>query len=144
MNPPAADAPKKLLLVEDDFFIRDIYKIEAKDKGFVVYEAADGADALNMAKIAHPDAILLDIMLPKVNGLDVLKTIKSWPELKNTPVIMVTNIGDSAVYQQALQAGAADYLTKYNNPPQKIMEVVIKFTAPVAVSVQPSNPSTNK
>ena len=127
MDQPAGNPPKKLLLVEDDFYIRDIYKIEANAKGYVVYEAADGSDALNMVKIAHPDVVLLDIMLPKISGLDVLKTIKSWPEFKSIPVIMVTNVGDSQVLEQATQAGAAEYLTKYSNTPKQIMDVVEKL-----------------
>jgi CheY-like chemotaxis protein len=139
MDDPAGPPPRKLLLVEDDFYIRDIYKVEAKDRGYVVYEAADGSDALNMAKIARPDIILLDIMLPKINGLDVLKTLKSWPEFKDTPVIIVSNVGDSQVHQKALQAGAADYLTKFNNTPQKIMECLQKYEHPVVVSA-PGNP----
>jgi CheY-like chemotaxis protein len=131
MDQPAGPPPKKLLLVEDDFYIRDIYKIEAKDRGYVVYEAADGSDALNMVKIAHPDVILLDIMLPKISGLDVLKTLKSWPDFKDTPVIIVSNVGDAQIYQQAMQSGAAEYLIKFNSTPKKIIETIQKFIQPV-------------
>ncbi len=130
--------PKKLLIVEDDFYIRDIYKIAAKNKGYVVYTAADGEEALSLAKVAHPDIILLDIMLPKVSGIDILKTIKSWEGYKDVPIIMVTNVGENETYQQALQAGAADYILKVQQTPVQIIEGLEKYNHPQNPGVPPA------
>jgi CheY-like chemotaxis protein len=126
-QPPLSNPPKKLLIVEDDFYIRDIYKLAAKNKGYVVYTASDGEEALSLCKVAHPDIILLDIMLPKVSGIDVLKTIKSWPEFAHIPIVMVTNVGENETYQQALQAGAADYILKVQQTPVQIVEGLTRF-----------------
>src|SRR5258708_26789402 len=96
---------KKLLIVEDDFYICDIYKIEAQHKGYEVYTAGDGEEALNLARVSHPDVILLDIMLPKLNGLDVLRQIRQDGGFKDTIIVMVTNVGDPQTEQQAKDAG---------------------------------------
>jgi len=132
MNPPAPVniPPKKLLIVEDDFYIRDVYKLAAKNKGYVVYTAADGEEALSLCKVAHPDIILLDIMLPKISGIDVLKTLKSWPEFAHIPIVVVTNVGENETYQQAIQAGAADYILKVQQTPVQIVDGLTRFFAP--------------
>lgn len=143
MNPavqPLGTPPKKLLIVEDDFYIRDIYKMAAKNKGYEVYTAADGEEALSLCKVAHPDLILLDIMLPKVSGIDVLKTIKGWEGFKDVPVVMVTNVGDSETYQNAIQAGAAGYVMKVQQAPAEIIDNLDKFnnqTPPPAPTAPP-------
>jgi DNA-binding response OmpR family regulator len=123
-------APKKLLIVEDDFYIRDIYKIEAKNEGFVVFEASDGEEGLSIAKVAGPDIILLDLMLPKITGIDVLKTIKSWDDFKNIPIILFTNVGDPEPQKQAMDAGAAEYLLKVEHTPREIMDILKKHLTP--------------
>ena|SRR5437868_1250072 len=117
-------APKKLLIVEDDFYIRDLYKIEAKNKGYVVYEAADGEEALSITKVSKPDIILLDLMLPKITGIDVLKTIKSWDEFKDIPIVLFTNVSDQSTQDQARQAGATDYLLKVGHTPSEIIDIL--------------------
>ena len=130
MDQGLGNAPKKLLIVEDDFYISDIYKTEAKRKGYIVYTAGDGEEALSLTKISRPDIILLDIMLPKVNGIDVLRTIRTWQGFSQIPVVFITNVGDSQTYQQAMQAGATDYLVKAQNTPEQIIDALQKYLQP--------------
>jgi DNA-binding response OmpR family regulator len=105
---------KSILLVEDDFFIRDLYKIALTDSGYVVDEAADGEEAIAKAKVQVYHLILLDIMLPKITGIDVLKTIRTQDEFqsKSSPVIVTSNLGQESIVNSALKLGAAKYLLK--------------------------------
>jgi DNA-binding response OmpR family regulator len=115
---------KKLLIIEDDFYIRDLYALTAKSEGFVVLEAENGWEGLGQARTNVPNAILLDLMLPDLNGLDVLKTLKETPELKHIPVIIATNVADSETEKKARDLGAADYLQKINVSPVEAIEKV--------------------
>ena len=85
---------KIILIVEDDVFIRDIYQVKFSQEGFEVLSAEDGIKALDILKEKVPDIILLDILMPYMNGLEVLKKIKSNEALKNIPVIMLSNISE--------------------------------------------------
>jgi DNA-binding response OmpR family regulator len=124
---PTQSGGKKLLIIEDDFYIRDLYALTAKSEGFTVLEAANGWEGVNQARSAHPDAILLDLMLPDLNGLDVLKTIKETPELSHVPIIIATNVADSETEKKARDMGAADYLTKITVSPVEAVEKVKAF-----------------
>lgn len=118
---------KKLLIVEDDFYICDIYKIEAQHRGYEVYTAGDGEEALNLARVSHPDVILLDIMLPKVNGMDVLKQLREDSSFAQTIIIMVTNVGDGKTEEDAKKIGADGYLLKVHYSPPQIMDELKKI-----------------
>lgn len=133
-QPPSQAAPailpKKVLIVEDDFFIRDLYQIEAQKFGYLVSYAADGEEALNKIKTEHPDIILLDLMLPKIDGIEVLKTLKSDPTLSKIPVIIATNVEDPEKEKEALSLGALDYMLKVRFTPDKIIENLKKYLTP--------------
>jgi DNA-binding response OmpR family regulator len=105
---------KTILLVEDDFFICDLYKIALTNSGYTVDTAKDGEEALQKANAQTYKLILLDIMLPKITGIDVLKSIRSEPAGKsyNTFVIVTSNLGQDSVIQTAMQLGAKKYLIK--------------------------------
>jgi DNA-binding response OmpR family regulator len=104
----------KVMIVEDDSFLRDLCVKELSKKGFTVYEAVDGEKALNLLEKVRPDIILLDIILPAVDGFDVLEKIKSNEDesVKNIPVLMLSNLGEKDDIKKAKDLGATDYLVK--------------------------------
>lgn len=118
----------KILLIEDDLFINDLYKRSIEKAGFEVSSAIDGAEGLEKAK-EGVDLILLDIMLPKLNGLEVLKRLKANPNLKNIPVVLLTNLGQASVIHKAFQLGAVGYLMKMRVLPHSVVDEVNKFLA---------------
>ena len=119
---------KKILLVEDEPFLSGMYQTKLKLEGFDVATAADGEDALQKMKAVAYDLILLDIMMPKLNGFAVLKEMRSDKSspLATVPVIMLTNLGQKSDLEQAMQLGANDYIVKAHFTPA---EVVTKIKA---------------
>ena len=85
-----AETGKSVLLVDDDLTLREMYESRLKAEGFILTTARDGEEALDQATKNKPNVILLDIMMPKINGLDVLKKLKSQTETKDIPVIVLT------------------------------------------------------
>lgn len=103
---------KKILIIEDEKIIRDVLvKIFTKE-GFSVLEAADGEAGLAVAEKESPDIILLDIILPKIHGLAVLSRLRDSEWGKNIPVIILTNLSDSASVAEALAGGVYEFLVK--------------------------------
>lgn len=104
---------KRILIVEDDFYIRDIYSRILKNAGYDVDVAVDGAEALQKALEFTYDLILLDIMLPKVMGLDVLRSYRQQAsKTKDTPVYIITNLGQDNIIKEAFKIGADGYFIK--------------------------------
>lgn len=100
------------LVVEDEeVLLRAIY-LSLHGEGYTVATATDGESALNMANRLKPDVILLDLLLPKMDGFEFLKKIKAIPSLKNIPVIVLSNLGDDADISKAKKLGAVDYFVK--------------------------------
>lgn len=118
---------KKILIIEDDFFIRELYERQFNKEGYKVMSAEDGPTGLVLASQEKPDLILLDIMLPKLNGLDLLRTLKSKPETQNIPVILLTNLGQESVIKEGFDLGAASYLIKAAYTPSQIIDEVKNF-----------------
>ena len=104
--------PKKILLVEDDNNLADVYSARLTAAGFDIMRVADGEEALSAAVKYKPDLVLLDIMMPKVSGFDVLDILRNTPETANLKIIMVTARGQDADRQRADKLGADDYLVK--------------------------------
>jgi len=117
---------KKILVVEDDFYIRDLYKLQGQLMNYEVFTAADGEEGIEKIKSHRPDIILLDLMMPKVDGMTVLRTIRSDPAFANMKFIITTNMEDSITESAAKQLGVLEYVLKINNTPQAIMELVKK------------------
>ena len=103
---------KNILVVEDDSDIRELISFNLKNEGHQVFEAKDGEAGIDKARKKLPDLILLDLMLPGIQGLDVCRIIKSDQETKNTPIIMVTAMGQEEDIVKGLETGADDYITK--------------------------------
>jgi two-component system phosphate regulon response regulator PhoB len=102
----------KILLVEDDFSLRDIYSARFTAEGYTVVTASDGEEALAVAVREHPDLIVLDVMMPKISGFDVLDILRSTPETKETKVIMMTALSQEADRKRGEALGVDKYLVK--------------------------------
>ena len=113
--------------MEDDFFIRDIYEIAARSAGYDVTSAVDGEEAISKIKSLSPDLVLLDLMLPKVDGISVIKATRADPKTKDIPIVVITNLEDSTKEQEARNAGANDYLLKIKNTPNQVLEKIKQY-----------------
>lgn len=133
---------KKLLLVEDEEYIRDLYKRQLDLAGLMTDAFGMGNEGLAAAEKNPYDLILLDIMLPDINGLQILQKIKQNPISKNTPVVLLTNLGQDAVIKQGFELGADGYLVKAAYTPdqivQEIKNILAKTPAPAATTPNPS------
>src|SRR3989339_1208062 len=115
---------KKVLIVEDDMALFNMYSVELKIKGFDVLNVSDGLQAMSKAKDYAPDIVLLDIMLPGMNGLNILTELKGDSQTADIPVIMLTNYGSEDNVKKALENGAADYLMKYKILPSELSDKI--------------------
>lgn len=116
----------KILLVEDDPFLLSMYSVKFELEGFKVMTAEDGEKGLSMAKKEKPEIILLDIMLPKMDGFEVLKELKKDEGTKKIPVILLTNLSQKKEVSQGLSLGADDYLIKAHFMPSEVVEKILK------------------
>lgn len=105
-------AKKKILLVEDDTALASVYKSRLELEGFEVSHVANGEDALSSAIAFKPDLIVLDVMMPKINGFDVLDILRNTPETTNVRVVMLTALSQPSDKDRAKELGADDYLVK--------------------------------
>ena len=115
---------KKILIVEDDNFISEMYANKFSESGFEVKIAKDGQEALDKAKEIIPDLILLDIVLPKKDGFEVLNDLKKEDILKNTKIIFLTNLSEGENINKGLQSEADAYLIKAHSTPSQIVAKV--------------------
>lgn len=104
--------PKKILLVEDDDSLASVYLTRFEAEGFTVKRVPNGEDALAATLEYHPDLILLDVMMPKVSGFDVLDILRNTPETANVQVVMLTALSQESDKQRAMDLGVDDYLVK--------------------------------
>lgn len=114
----------KVLLIEDDKMIIDMYTLKFTQEGYDVTQAENGEDGLKQAQTSNPEVILLDIILPKMDGFTVLKELKKDPKLKNIPVVLLTNLGQDGDVKKGLELGATDYLIKANFTPAQVVDKV--------------------
>src|SRR4051812_10163687 len=103
---------KKILLVEDDDALANVYVMRLKGEGFNVVRVANGEDALAAAKEHKPDLVVLDAMMPKVSGFDVLDILRNTPETANLKIVMLTALSQETDKQRANGLGVDDYLVK--------------------------------
>lgn len=102
----------KILVVEDDAFFQKFYTGKLAEKGFEVFLAVDGDDALQKITAIKPDLVLLDIIMPKKDGFEVLAIIKANPELRDIPIIVFSSLGQDEDIKKAKDLGAVDYMYK--------------------------------
>ena len=105
-------APKKILLVEDDDALANVYLMRLEVEGFEVKRVANGEEALSAALEYHPNLVLLDVMMPKVDGFDVLDIMRNTPQLGNTKIIVLTALSQESDRKRAEELGADEYLVK--------------------------------
>jgi two-component system alkaline phosphatase synthesis response regulator PhoP len=117
---------KTILLVDDDFTLREMYGERLKAEGFQIVQASDGEEALQMAKKTKPNVILLDIMMPKINGFDVLKQLKADEELKEIPVLVLTALIQEVDKIQGQKLGCDGYIVKSETMPGEVVEKIKK------------------
>ncbi|MGD0251256.1 MAG: response regulator [Verrucomicrobiota bacterium] len=115
---------KKILFVEDDPVVLTLYRNRLQREGFEVLFAEDGEVALNVLSRVRPDLVVLDLMLPKVNGVDVLKHIRADEHLKATPVLILSNAYMTELAQKAMQSGANKGMLKTECTPAKLVEAI--------------------
>jgi len=119
---------KRILIVEDDKFTRELYEEFLKGAGLSVDTAIDGEDGLSKIKIGGYDLILLDVMMPKMDGLDVLRALKSEPPVvANGPVVLLTNLTHDPVINMAKDLGVKDNLVKSDITPGDLLEYINKM-----------------
>ena len=123
---------KNILVVEDDLDIRELISFNLANEGHQVFEANDGEVGIDKARNNNPDLILLDLMLPGIQGLDVCRIIKSDQETKEIPIIMVTALGQEEDIVKGLETGADDYITK----PFSIKVLIARVNAVLKRSIE--------
>lgn len=115
---------KKLLLIEDEDFIREVYKEELESEGFSVDGFGTGAEGLKAFRENSYDLVALDIILPDMNGLHILKEMKQDAIKKNIPVLILSNADQDIIIKQGLELGAEDYVQKVKITPDMIVDKI--------------------
>lgn len=115
---------KTILFIEDEPALQRTFEKFLVKQGFGMISALDGDIGLKLAKLKMPDLILLDLILPKINGFDVLKSLKEDEETKNIPVIVLTNLEGITDINKAIEIGATTYLVKVKYSPQEVLEKI--------------------
>ena len=117
----------KILLIEDDPFLLNMYNTKFELEGFLVITADDGEKGSRLALKEEPDIILLDILLPKKDGFEVLEELKTNDKTKDIPVILLTNLSQKNEVERGLLLGAVDYLIKAHFMPSEIVTKIKKI-----------------
>ena len=103
---------KKIMIVEDDRFLSFLMKARLEKDGFTVLQVFDGEEAIQLLKTEKPSLVILDLIMPKVTGFEVLKTISMTPELVKIPVVIVSNLAQDSDIEKARELGAKEYFIK--------------------------------
>ena len=119
----------RVLLVEDDQLIQRMYEKIFTFEKFDVEIASDGEEGLEKARTSNPTIILLDVMMPKMNGIEVLEKLKADPATKAIPVVMLSNLAGENDIETALSKGAVKYIIKSEYEPKQIADMVKEITA---------------
>ena len=120
---------KKVLLAEDDRFLRRACETALTRRGIIVLAAEDGERAIELIKSEHPDLILLDLLMPKKTGIEVLRVIKADPSTRDIPVLILSNSSRELEMQNAQELGVVDYLIMANLSLQELAERVAALIA---------------
>jgi DNA-binding response OmpR family regulator len=115
---------KKILIIEDDEGINRVYVAKLTREGFNVSTALSGEEGVRKIFAEKPDLVILDLMLPKKDGFEILKEVKADSTVKNIPVIIMSNLGQDEDVKRGMDLGAADYLIKSDYPITKVVEKV--------------------
>ena len=113
--------PPEILVVEDDKFLRDLMLQKLQKEGFTPFEAMDGEEGLRVIGEKKPDLVLLDLILPGLDGFEILRRLKADPATAATPVIVLSNLGQKEDMDRAMSAGAEDFMVKAHFTPGEII-----------------------
>jgi len=117
---------KTILIIEDETDLRQLIKSKLMNEGFNILEAGDGKVALETAKSQHPDIILLDIILPTMDGISMLKELRQDEWGKNVPVIILSNLSEAETISESVEKNVCDYLVKADWEPDDIVALIRK------------------
>lgn len=115
---------KKILIIDDDPFILDMYALKFRERGFAVATARDGKEGVKRALEQRPDGILLDVVMPAMDGFDVLQELKKNPDTRDAKTILLTNLGQKEEVERGKKLGANDYIIKAHFTPSEVVEKV--------------------
>lgn len=118
--------PKRILIIEDEEILMNLLQRKLIQEGYEVSIARDGDEGLKLMKEASPDLILLDILMPRMGGIEVMETMQKDDGLKNIPVVIISNSGQPVEIDKAQKLGAKDWLIKTEFDPQEVVEKVKK------------------
>lgn len=118
---------KKVLIIEDDKLLREMMFRKLEKEGFEVFSVMDGSEAVIKIKDIKPDIVLLDLILPGSNGFEILKEINNDDEIKEIPVIILSNLGQKSEVDKGMELGAVDYLVKAHFTPTEVLEKIKKI-----------------
>ncbi len=114
----------KILIIEDDKFLRELIVKKLIKEGYNISEAVDGEEGIKKVKEEHPDLVLLDLILPGIDGFEVLSKMKEDADLVSIPVIILSNLGQKEDVEKGLKLGAVDYLIKAHFTPGEIIDKI--------------------
>ena len=118
-------ARPRIIIIEDDASLLNLYEFKFRTGDFDVIKATDGTQGLSLTLDKKPDVVLLDIMLPKLDGLNLLKELRLTPgPVGRTPVVIMTALTDKMFAQEAMRLGANEYIIKSETLPNKVVEIV--------------------
>lgn len=117
----------KILIVEDDPTLLEMYSLKFQEEGFNYFTATDGDQGLEIALKELPQVILLDIMMPKMDGFAVLVELRKNPQTKNLPVLMLSNLGQKDDVEKGKKLGANDYIIKASMTPSQVVEKIKSY-----------------
>ena len=106
--------PKRILLVEDDRFLRKAAEVRLRRAGYTVITAADGEEAIATASVTRPDLVLLDLIMPRMQGFEVLRVLRTQPNMHGVPIVVLTTLSQDVDRERAMTHGANGYLIKAN------------------------------
>lgn len=115
---------QKILIIEDDKFLRELISRKLEKEGYVVCEAIDGEEGEKKIREEKPNLVLLDLILPGIDGFEVLSRIKQDPALESIPIIILSNLGQKEEIEKGLKLGAIDFLVKAHFTPAEIIEKI--------------------
>ena len=114
----------KVLIIEDDSYISDMYRIKFESENFETIVANNGIEGIKFLEKVVPDIILLDVVMPKVDGFSVLKEIKKNPKLNKIPVVLLTNLSQKENVERGFELGASSYIIKAHFTPSEVVEKI--------------------
>lgn len=117
----------RILIIEDDTFLSDLYKNQLEKANHTVFQTFDPSEGIKDITQNDPDLVLLDLIMPKFSGMEILKKLKSDDKIKKTPVVVLSNIKDEKIIQQATDLGAKGYIIKASITPDQIAQEIKKY-----------------